>query len=141
MTQETEAPNVTQADREAAAGVAWKSPAFLAAIRAGQHDDCDAVQAFARHRLSHSTPGDAEVRKALADLLAGIAHPTAGLEWTLPWRVRPCDGKPTIVSNKGGNLFRGYIGTWREADLIVATVNALPGLLANPSGRVQGEDE
>ena len=77
---------------------------------------------------SPSRPDQEALIEALRPLLADIAHPTAGLEWTLPWRVQPCDGKPTIVSNRGGNLFRGFIGTWKEADLIVAAVNALPTL-------------
>jgi len=72
--------------------------------------------------------GEAVLEK-LRELLKGIEHPTAGLEWTLPWRVVPCDGKPIIASTRGGNLFRGYIGTWKEADLIVGVVNALPAML------------
>lgn len=77
------------------------------------------------------SPEASALRATLLELLNGIGHPTLGLDWTLPWRVQPCDGKPTIVSHKGGNLFRGYIGTWKEAELIVAVVNALPQLL-NP---------
>lgn len=65
----------------------------------------------------------------LAGLLAKVGEPN-GLEWTLPWRVVPCDGKPIIAGNKSGNLFRGYIATWQEADLIVAVVNALPDMIA-----------
>lgn len=69
------------------------------------------------------------LRKMLVPLLKAIEHPDLGLDWTLPWKVVPCDGKPTIASNRGGNLFRGYIATWQEAELIVAVVNALPDIL------------
>ncbi len=62
--------------------------------------------------------------------MKAIEHPDLGLGWTLPWKVRPCDGKPIIASNRGGNLFQGYIATWQEAELIVAVVNALPDILA-----------
>lgn len=65
----------------------------------------------------------------LREALINVDGPN-GHDWMFPWRVQPCDGKPTIVGHKSGNLFRGYIGTWQEADLIVAAVNALPRLLA-----------
>lgn len=70
------------------------------------------------------------LRQMLQPLLKAIEHPDLGLDWTLPWKVVPCDGKPIIASNRGGNLFRGYIATWQEAELIVAVVNALPDILA-----------
>ena len=52
------------------------------------------------------------------------------LEWYLPWRIVPDAVKPTIVGSNSGNLFRGYIGTWSDADLIVALVNAVPQIIA-----------
>ena len=52
---------VTQADRDAAAEVAWKSPRFIHEVRMGQRDDAEVVQAFARHRLtSQPAPGKLE---------------------------------------------------------------------------------
>lgn len=47
-----------------------------------------------------------------------------------PWKLIPSDGKPIIASERGGNLFRGYIATWQEAELVVGIVNALPAILA-----------
>lgn len=48
----------------------------------------------------------------------------------MPWRVIPSDGKPTIAAReRSGNLFRGYIGTWKDADLACLAVNSLPALL------------
>ena len=53
---------------------------------------------------------------------------------TLPWEVVPSDGKPIIASNRHGNLFRGYIATWAEADLIVAIANGMPAVIAALDG-------
>lgn len=48
----------------------------------------------------------------------------------IPWRVIPSDGKPIIAGRKGsGNLFRGYIATWKEADLACLAVNSMSALL------------
>lgn len=63
----------------------------------------------------------------------------------LPLRVVPRDGKPIIASHRRGNLFCGYIATWQEADLVVATLNALPKILAalaappTPRGEIADE--
>ncbi|NYD88797.1 hypothetical protein [Sphingomonas melonis] len=65
----------------------------------------------------------------LRPLIDAAAGPN-GWDWMFPLRVKPVDGKPTIVSHKGGNLFRGYIGTWQEAELLVALANAAPRILA-----------
>lgn len=65
-----------------------------------------------------------ELRKLLTK-----ASAVNGFSWYFPWRVIPYDGKPIIAGAKSGNLFRGYIATWQEADLAVAAVNALPALL------------
>ena len=65
----------------------------------------------------------------LRELVVGAFSPNQ-LEWYLPWRVVPDAGKPTIVGSNSGNLFRGYIGTWSDADLIVALVNAAPQIIA-----------
>jgi len=46
-----------------------------------------------------------------------------------PWKVVPESGKPIIASETGGNLFRGFIATWPEADLVVALVNNLPAIV------------
>lgn len=70
----------------------------------------------------------AQLVAELAPLIDRAAGPN-GWDWMFPLRVNPVDGKPTIVSHKGGNLFRGYIGTWREADLLVALANAAPRIL------------
>lgn len=83
------------------------------------------------------------IRTTLEPLLKAIGHPDLGLDWTLPWKVKPCDGKPIIASNRGGNLFRGYIATWQEADLIVGVVNALPDILntlTNPTSDIAPVD-
>lgn len=65
----------------------------------------------------------------LRPLIDAAAGPN-GWDWMFPLRVKPVDGKPTIVSHKGGNLFRGYIGTWQEADFLVALANAAPRIVA-----------
>lgn len=73
-----------------------------------------------------------EERKALIAELLPLIEKALGLngwDWMFPLRVNPVDGKPTIVSHKGGNLFRGYIGTWQEANLLVALANAVPRLI------------
>ena len=55
---------VTRADREAAASgyFAWISgnPVIPAKMRAGKIDDHSMIQAFARHRLAHSLPSQAD---------------------------------------------------------------------------------
>jgi hypothetical protein len=71
-----------------------------------------------------TTKQNEELRALLAKSDAPNGH-----DWMHPWRVVPSDGKPIIASNRGGNLFRGYIATWDQADLIVAVMNALPDLL------------
>jgi len=83
-----------------------------------------------------STPSvnreDGEAR-ALVDELRPLVEKASrpnGWDWMFPIRVVPVDGKPTIAAHKGGNLFRGYIGTWEEADLLVALANAAPRILA-----------
>lgn len=75
---------------------------------------------------------EAERRALIAELqpLADKAAGPNGWDWMFPIRVVPVDGKPTITSHKGGNLFRGYIATWQEADLLVALANAAPRILA-----------
>ena len=76
----------------------------------------------------------------LLPLIQKAAGPN-GWDWMFPLRVKPVDGKPTIVSHKGGNLFRGYIGTWQEADLLVALANAAPRIiraLQSPPAKVEG---
>ncbi len=65
----------------------------------------------------------------LEPLIAKVAEPN-GWDWMFPLREVPVDGKPTIVSHKGGNLFRGYIGTWDEARLLIALANAAPRIIA-----------
>jgi len=76
----------------------------------------------------------------LRPLVDAAAGPN-GWDWMFPLRVQPVDGKPTIVSHKGGNLFRGYIGTWQEADLLVALANAAPRILeALAAAPKQAED-
>lgn len=69
------------------------------------------------------------MRDELAALVAKVSSPN-GWDWMFPIRVVPVDGKPTIASQKGGNLFRGYIATWQEADLLVALANAAPQILS-----------
>lgn len=69
-----------------------------------------------------------ELVARLRELLAKTDSPN-GHDWLYPWRVVPSDGKPIIASNRGGNLFRGFIGTWDEADLVVEAANTLPALL------------
>ena len=54
MTQETEVPNVTQADIDLASWFTRRMPGYGGA---------QISRLLARHRLSHSTPGDAEVRE------------------------------------------------------------------------------
>lgn len=73
-------------------------------------------------------PAPTELVARLRGLLAKTDSPN-GHDWLYPWRVVPSDGKPIIASNRGGNLFRGFIGTWDEADLVVEAVNALPAFL------------
>ena len=77
-------------------------------------------------------PSPAEVDALIAEiapLVEKVASPN-GWDWMFPIKVVPVDGKPTIASHKGGNLFRGYIATWGEADLLVALANAAPRILA-----------
>lgn len=38
----------------------------------GKYDDCQAVQAFARHRISHSLPGDVGMRELLIEALDSL---------------------------------------------------------------------
>lgn len=78
------------------------------------------------------------LRDELQRLVDAAASPN-GWDWMFPLRVVPVDGKPTIVSHKGGNLFRGYIGTWKEADLLVALANAAPRILAALTPKPEGE--
>lgn len=75
-------------------------------------------------------PCDDTLRELLARLEA-----INGREYHFPWRVVPSDGKPIIAGARSGNLFRGFIATWPEADLAVAAVNALPALLSELSRR------
>lgn len=82
---------VTQADREAAADLAgwltvaekewdnrapWFDAGFMDGAREGVWDQHEFVQAFARHRISHSLPGDAlRIAKTLLLAIDGIeAH-------------------------------------------------------------------
>lgn len=61
---------IIQADREAYISTGLAHSGYNALIRSGGWDHSKVIQAFARHRLSHSTPGDAEVREAIAALRA-----------------------------------------------------------------------
>lgn len=77
--------------------------------------------------------GEERAREVLLAELVPLVEKASGpngWDWMFPLKVKPVDGKPTIVSHKGGNLFRGYIGTWKEADLLVALANAAPRILA-----------
>lgn len=84
------------------------------------------------NRRTPTTPKPAGDALDLAGLEALLAE-SEGAWPKMPWQVVASDGKPTIraAKNNGGNLFRGYIATWAEADLACAAVNALPGLIAH----------
>jgi hypothetical protein len=72
----------------------------------------------------------AVVDSALLDHLETLLAKSEGQYSKLPWRVLASDGKPIIAGTKhGGNLFRGFIATWPEADLACAAVNSLPVLI------------
>ncbi|MGW8189559.1 hypothetical protein [Sphingomonas hankookensis] len=74
------------------------------------------------------------------DVIAAAWEKTQGPWPSLPWKVVPTIGKPIIASDRGGNIFHGYISTWQEANLVVAVVNALPTILdalaAAPAGKL-----
>ena len=68
--------------------------------------------------------------EALVDKLRELLEKSERHLKKIPWRVIPCDGKPIVAGNgHSGNIFRGYIATWEEAELVVETINALPTLL------------
>lgn len=74
-----------------------------------------------------------KAREALVAELQPLVDKAAGpngWDWMFPLREVPVDGKPTIVSHKGGNLFRGYIATWDQSRLLIALANAAPRILA-----------
>lgn len=83
---------------------------------------------------AHKTP-DA-VREAL-EPLRKLFDAAEGQWPKTPWKLIPSDGKPIIASERGGNLFRGYIATWQEAELVVGIVNALPAILAALDSRAR----
>lgn len=94
----------------------------------GQIEDSDHDAARSWNHRAPKVAGDAE---EMARRLEALLVKSEGAYPKLPWRVVPSDGKPIIAGTKhGGNLFRGYIATWAEADLAVAAVNSLPGLIA-----------
>lgn len=64
-----------------------------------------------------------------------------GAATAVPWKVKPVDGKPTIMSDRGGNLFRGYIATWQEADLVVALRNSADTILTQLEALQKERDE
>lgn len=124
--------SVEQVDRELAYQMTGSEM-----IRRGDWDNHPGVQACAQHRLlgvRHTTEAASQRGgEALLDELQPLVEAAAGpngWDWMFPLRVQPVDGKPTIVSHKGGNLFRGYIATWSQADFLVALANATPRILA-----------
>lgn len=81
-----------------------------------------------RAALSMGQTPDA-VREAL-EPLRKLFDAAEGQWPKTPWKLIPSDGKPIIASERGGNLFRGYIATWQEAELVVGIVNALPAIFS-----------
>lgn len=112
--QETEALSVTQADREAAASIAVLVE-MRDLIRAGKADHH--AEPFARHRIAHTTPGDAEVRKALEPFAA----------YADPRRMMPASMPITAGS------------AMAKKQLTMGDCYAAAAALATPSGRAQGE--
>lgn len=78
MSDTQELLQVEQSDRDAAADV-WclngsYSSHWIRETRAGHHDSQNAVQAFARHRLAHSTPPHSAPMEAIIDLKMARAN-------------------------------------------------------------------
>ena len=133
MNPQDEALSVTQADRDAAADTLFHvdGDPFVAHIRDGMEDDSYLVQAFARHRLSHSTPGDAEVREAgdlKHKLWMIISHATGG------------ELSNEADVDRSTNDICVRISAFRNK-LYQAGKDAAASSLATPSGRAQGEVE
>ena len=99
MTDKTTDVIVTQAIRDAAANAVIEMSDRTMEIRMGDMDHSAVVQAFARHRISHSLPGDGPLANELRDafpagdklgvrlsahmfgrILAALAQPEAGGE-------------------------------------------------------------
>lgn len=121
-------------------GVLWEDGAFLSSYG----------DAFAASPVPPSVPEEVErLREAealvaeLQPLVDKAAGPN-GWDWMFPLREVPVDGKPTIVSHRGGNLFRGYIATWEQSRLLIALANAAPRILAaltTPSSPANADGE
>ena len=136
--QETEALSVIQADRELAASLIADN--CRNAIRAGEMDDHWSVQQCARHRIAHTTPGDAEVRKdrdAVERLAAECLQVSKGVgQWIgsdkMPTFSRGDIRQIVQLLEKAGHTITFWKGV---ADQHAATIDRL----ATPSGRAQGE--
>lgn len=120
MNPQDEALSVTQADRDAIFDWLMLTTAeqYRDQIRGnvdrGEYDAMPmmSVVMFMRHRLSHSTPGDAEVRKDAADLLERYAA--------------------YVRTVKADDL---------ELHPYLPEIERVAEALATPSGRAQGEVE
>ena len=124
MNPQDEALSVTQADIDAVAAFHKKS---FELFFSGEEPTSDGAynllcQAFARHRLSHSTPGDAEVRKAVNEL-----HAILNLET-----------REVHVGYEDDMTSKAYVyADYVSAEDAFALVRRAISLLATPSGRAQ----
>lgn len=119
---------VTQADEVLAEVIAKEGPRILRGIYR-----VELTELLARHRGSTAVMDETiscgVSNDDIAKMRELIEHTERHLP-KMPWRVIPSDGKPTIAGReRSGNLFRGYIATWKEADLACLAVNSLPSLL------------
>jgi hypothetical protein len=97
----TEALEVTQADRDAAAALLLAdygdsfSPEYITATREGRQDHGDYVQAFARHRTRYTPPTDAAEELSTGDTFkaAGATYVTAGINVDNHYNRIECYGR------------------------------------------------